>query len=126
MVPTPCRDIKSSNILLSAEGVAKVADVGLAKVLVDGKQQTVDQMGGTFDYAAPELIMGFSCTVKVCRTLPRAHENVPYNLKHVRRPSGERHWSLICQDASFSLCTVQHPSDPLHSIFFKENMLQCS
>ena len=26
----PCRDIKSSNVLLTREGVAKIADVGLA------------------------------------------------------------------------------------------------
>lgn len=55
-----CRDLKSSNVLLSAEGVAKLADVGLATV-VTNEEQTLDSITpGTWAFAAPELILGAS------------------------------------------------------------------
>ena len=51
-------DVKSKNILLDKEyNVAKIADVGLARVLGN----TVSTRGlplGTFNYAAPELLVG--------------------------------------------------------------------
>lgn len=51
-------DVKSKNILLDkGYNVAKIADVGLARVLGN----TVSTRGlplGTFHYAAPELLMG--------------------------------------------------------------------
>ena len=59
------RDVKSSNILLTAEGVAKIADVGLARVGATADQQSWDNVTGTFAYAAPELIIGTRCTDKV-------------------------------------------------------------
>ena len=60
-----CRDLKTSNILLSAEGVAKIADVGLAKMLTNADQYSLDHTAGTFAYAAPELILGTRCSEKV-------------------------------------------------------------
>lgn len=59
------RDIKSSNILLSEQGVAKIADVGLAKMLNQAGHQSVDNAAGTFNYAAPELLRGGPCTYRV-------------------------------------------------------------
>ena len=51
-------DVKSKNILLDKDyNVAKIADVGLARVLGN----TVSTRGlplGTFHYAAPELLVG--------------------------------------------------------------------
>lgn len=51
-------DMKSKNILLDKDyNIAKIGDVGLARVLGN----TVSSQGmplGTFNYAAPELLMG--------------------------------------------------------------------
>ena len=47
-------DLKSANILLARDGTAKVADVGLAKILT--RDNTHVSMEGTFDWAAPEVI----------------------------------------------------------------------
>ena len=53
-------DVKSKNILLDKDyNTAKIADVGLARVLGN----TVSTRGlplGTFNYAAPELLVAFA------------------------------------------------------------------
>ena len=46
-------DLKSANILLARDGTAKIADVGLAKILT--RDNTHVSMEGTFDWAAPEV-----------------------------------------------------------------------
>lgn len=40
-----CRDLKSSNVLLTKEGRAKIADVGLAKLLGDEYVSTITTAG---------------------------------------------------------------------------------
>ena len=45
--------------------MAKIADVGLAKVMSQAGQQSSDHATGTFAYAAPEILMGTGCTTKV-------------------------------------------------------------
>ena len=53
-------DLKSSNILLTAgRTAAKIGDVGLAKVL--GSHTTAAAGGGTYAYAAPEVLMNARC-----------------------------------------------------------------
>lgn len=47
-------DLKSHNILLGRGGVAKIADVGLAKIM--SKSATRASATGTFDWAAPGIL----------------------------------------------------------------------
>ncbi|RZS27823.1 hypothetical protein BHM03_00061350, partial [Ensete ventricosum] len=53
--PVIHRDVKSSNILLDSEFNARVADFGLARMLVKpGEPDTVSVIAGSFGYMAPE------------------------------------------------------------------------
>jgi serine/threonine protein kinase len=56
------RDIKSKNILLTAEGRAKISDVGLATILDDVSSS--ECFVGTFAWAAPEMLLGSFSTEK--------------------------------------------------------------
>lgn len=73
------RDIKSSNILLARDGTAKLADVGLAKILRNDFLSTLQGQLGTFAWAAPEVLRFSSlcraeklscCCIASCCTLP--------------------------------------------------------
>ncbi|KAF3442967.1 hypothetical protein FNV43_RR16885 [Rhamnella rubrinervis] len=53
--PVVHRDIKSSNILLDSDFNAKIADFGLAKLLIkEGEPATMSTVAGSFGYMAPE------------------------------------------------------------------------
>ena len=70
-----CRDVKSSNILLTREGVAKIGDVGLA-MMTDYFSSASAAMG-TFAYAAPEILMGEPTTNKARLQMGLAHAGLP-------------------------------------------------
>lgn len=50
-----CQDLKSANILLTRDGAAKIADVGLAKIM--SRELTQVSARGSFDWVAPEVIL---------------------------------------------------------------------
>lgn len=56
-------DMKSANILLSREGHAKIADVGMAKVIAK-EFSAVSGNYGTLAWSAPEMLLGTRCTDK--------------------------------------------------------------
>jgi serine/threonine protein kinase len=65
------RDVKTSNILLDTELRAKVADFGLARMLVEvGAPKTMSAVAGSFGYMAPGMdfgpvhFAGFCCSVQ--------------------------------------------------------------
>ncbi len=66
--PTPIihRDLASKNILLTSTGVAKIADLGVAKILDENKQTPQSRLPGTELYMPPEVkIQGMSYDTKI-------------------------------------------------------------
>ena len=59
-------DVKSSNVLLTRDGAAKLSDLGLAAA-VNERFDFQDISVGHFAYMAPELVLGIECTTKVGR-----------------------------------------------------------
>lgn len=60
------RDLKPRNILLVADrSIAKIGDVGLARIIVDSHLSTTSTAVGTIAYAAPEVLTRKRCNEKV-------------------------------------------------------------
>ncbi len=60
-------DLRSSNVLLAADGTAKLGDVGLAALAAS--VSSAGSSEAAFPYSAPELLMGALCTEKVGKQL---------------------------------------------------------
>jgi serine/threonine protein kinase len=56
------RDVKPGNVLLTADGHAKVSDFGIAKTLENADETTTTQLFATPAYLAPERIRGEAAT----------------------------------------------------------------
>ena len=76
--PIVHRDLASKNILLTKEKQAKIADVGLAKVLLKGEQNYCSPVPGTPVYAAPET---FHLDYDPNFPIPRGRSLVEYDTK---------------------------------------------
>ncbi|KAK9792045.1 hypothetical protein WJX73_002538 [Symbiochloris irregularis] len=51
-------DMKSGNILLARDGTAKIADVGLARIMSKSRPISKHNRGGTLAWQSPEMLMG--------------------------------------------------------------------
>jgi serine/threonine-protein kinase len=52
------RDVKPENVLVTVDGVVKVADFGLARAFADGRATQTGAVQGTVQYLSPEQIRG--------------------------------------------------------------------
>ncbi len=52
------RDLKPENVLVTADGVVKLTDLGLARAFADGRATRTGAVTGTVQYLAPEQIRG--------------------------------------------------------------------
>jgi eukaryotic-like serine/threonine-protein kinase len=89
------RDIKPGNVMLSANGTAKVNDFGLAVSIDRSRLTRVGMMVGTVSYMPPEQAMGGSVTAKADLYSPGA---MLYEMVTGRPPFiGDDHIAIIGQ-----------------------------
>ena len=96
------RDIKPGNVMVNKEGVVKVVDFGIARVLESSKTQT-GMLIGTFSYMAPELFHGEHANE---RSDIWSFGVLLYELIASRRPFCEETPAALMR----SICQHEHPA----------------
>jgi serine/threonine-protein kinase len=96
------RDIKPGNVMVNKEGIVKVVDFGIARVLESSKTQT-GMLIGTFSYMAPELFHGEHASE---RSDIWSFGVLLYELIASRRPFCEETPAALMR----SICEHEHPS----------------
>jgi serine/threonine protein kinase len=56
------RDVKPANIMIGEEGVVKVTDFGIARLLGSARMTKVGSIVGTLEYISPEAVLGKEAT----------------------------------------------------------------
>ena len=95
------RDIKPGNVMVNKEGIVKVVDFGIARVLESSKTQT-GMLIGTFSYMAPELFHGEHASE---RSEIWSFGVLLYELIACRRPFCEETPASLMR----SICQQEHP-----------------
>ena len=97
------RDVKPSNILLSAEGQPLLLDFNVAQEMAAGTAQAI--LGGTVAYAAPEHLVALrDCTPELIRRVDRRSDLYSLGLVLAEMVTGGH---LFEQGGSYSACTTQ-------------------
>jgi serine/threonine protein kinase len=100
------RDVKPANIMVTSEGVVKVVDFGIARIVDTAKTQTGILLG-TLSYMSPEQVRGQHADE---RSDVWALGVVMYELLSYRRPfEGENHAALL-------MCILQQDPKALREI----------
>ncbi|MCO5572180.1 hypothetical protein L7F22_025931 [Adiantum nelumboides] len=92
-------DLKPKNILLGIDGVAKISDFGIAKLLDlnDAADMSISKFRGTFGYAAPEYATGARISTKA--------DVYSYGVLLLELVSGRRPTNAELQEEGMSLHT---------------------
>ncbi len=107
------RDLKPSNILVDTEGLPKLLDFGIAKLLDGTDSQQTQTLALTPAYAAPEQLRGEMATTasdvyQLGLVLYELLAGVPARkARDAARPRGDSHTPLPRLDQAFGTMTVQ-------------------
>jgi len=107
------RDISPQNILVSREGVVKITDFGIAKVLVNADNDMTRSLKGKFRYMAPEMVDGkaidhrydlFAAAIVLYESLAR---------RHLYPGKGDIEILNQIKTIEMPALSTQHPSPPV-------------